>query len=205
MRCTPHPQSLPVKGREAQGRGAGVHRLPPPCGEGSRVGGGMSRDLARKLRRQFSPPEQAFWRITHPLRQAGWNFRRQHFIGAYYVDFACLHAGLIVEIDGDSHCSDLAQTNDATRDDYLRGRGFTVMRFGNRDVLHNPDGVYAVLCLYLDTLPACPPPQPSPQGGGSRIETGAQPKLGHRPNSLPLAGRVGVGGSTRSTSDEDHQ
>ena len=133
------------------------------------MGGGMSRDLARKLRRQFSPPEQAFWRITHPLRQAGWNFRRQHFIGAYYVDFACLHAGLIVEIDGDSHCSDLAQTNDATRDDYLRGRGFTVMRFGNRDVLHNPDGVYAVLCLYLDTLPACPPTPALPARGRESV------------------------------------
>ena len=134
------------------------------------MGGRMSRDLARKLRRQFSPPEQAFWRITHSLRQAGWKFRRQHLIGTYYVDFACLHAGLIVEVDGDSHGTEIVQSNDAMRDDYLRGRGFTVMRFGNRDVLHNPEGVFNVLSSYLNTLPASPPPRPSPRGGGSRIE-----------------------------------
>ena len=164
------------------------------------MGGGMARDLARKLRRQFSPPEQAFWRITHPLREAGWPFRRQQLIGTYYVDFACLHAGLVVEIDGDSHGDDLAQSNDSVRDDYLRGRGFTVMRFGNREVTQNPEGVFQILAAYLDTLPASPPPQPSPQGGGSRIETGAQSQPDHRPNSLPLAGRGGVGGATRSTS-----
>ena len=34
----PHPQSLPIEGREAQAASAWFHRLPPPCGEGSRVG-----------------------------------------------------------------------------------------------------------------------------------------------------------------------
>ena len=166
------------------------------------MGGGMSRDLARKLRRQFSPPEQAFWRITHPLRQAGWNFRRQHLIGSYYVDFACLHAGLIVEVDGDSHGSELAQSNDAMRDDYLRGRGFTVMRFGNRDVLHNPEGVFNVLSSYLGALPVSPPPRPSPQGGGSHAQFGAASQQEKQPNSLPLSGRAEVGGATHSVSDE---
>ena len=135
------------------------------------MGGGMSRDLARTLRRQFSSSEQAFWRITLPLRQAGWNFRRQHLIGSYYVDFACLHAALVVEVDGDSHGSDLAQSNDAVRDDYLSGRGFTVMRFGNRDVMQNPVGVFEALNAYLNTLPAIPPPHPSPRGGGCQIES----------------------------------
>ncbi len=35
LAATPHPHSLPIKGREAQGHCAGVHRLPPPYGEGS--------------------------------------------------------------------------------------------------------------------------------------------------------------------------
>jgi very-short-patch-repair endonuclease len=134
----------------------------------------MTKDLARKLRRNATPSEQGFWRLTWPLRQAGWPFRRQHLIGSYYVDFACLKAGLVVEIDGDTHSSETAQSNDAARDDYLRGRGFTVIRFSNRDVTSNPDGVFAVLSAYLDTLPFSPPPHPSPQRGGSHIASDGQ-------------------------------
>ena len=138
------------------------------------MGGLMARDLARKLRRNATPAEQDFWRLTWPLRQAGWPFRRQHLIGSYYVDFVCLKAALVVEIDGDTHAGEPAQSNDAVRDDYLRGRGFTVMRFSNREVTGNPAGVFQLVSAYLDSLPLGPPPQPSPQGGGSRTESGSQ-------------------------------
>ncbi|ODT81474.1 MAG: hypothetical protein ABS76_11565 [Pelagibacterium sp. SCN 64-44] len=163
----------------------------------------MAKDLARKLRRQATYAEQDFWRLTWPLRQAGWHFRRQHMIGSYYVDFACLKAGLVVEIDGDTHAGALAQSNDAVRDDYLRGRGFTVMRFSNHDVTGNPEGVFQVVASYLDTLPPIPPPQPSPQGGGS--EAGAFEHMVPQAqcNSLPLAGRAGVGGATDPNHDEE--
>jgi very-short-patch-repair endonuclease len=85
------------------------------------------------------------WRILYPFRQGGLHFRRQVQIGAYYVDFACMHPGIVIEVDGDSHRGDLVQSNDAVRDDYLRGRGFRVLRFGNRDVLRNPAGVYETI------------------------------------------------------------
>jgi hypothetical protein len=35
----PHPQSLPLEGREAQNTSSSVWGLPPPGGEGTRVGG----------------------------------------------------------------------------------------------------------------------------------------------------------------------
>ena len=168
------------------------------------VGGWMATDLSRKLRRQATTAELAFWRLTQPWRQDGWHFRRQFQLGSYYVDFVCISAGLIIEIDGDTNGTDLAVFNDAVRDDYLRGRGFTVMRFSNRDVLTNPEGVFTVVATYLDRAPS-PPPQPSPQGGGSRagVFDETAPKTGS--DSLPLAGRVGVGGATRSKSDEEEQ
>ncbi|WP_172122854.1 MULTISPECIES: DUF559 domain-containing protein [unclassified Devosia] len=127
----------------------------------------MAKHLARKLRRNATYAEQDFWQLTWSLRQAGWPFRRQQLLGSYYVDFACLKAGLVVEIDGDTHGSDRAQAKDAVRDDYLRGRGFTVLRFTNDEVTSNPDGVFQVLSSFLETLPSSPPPQPSPRGGGS--------------------------------------
>ena len=77
----------------------------------------------------------------------------------------------MIEVDGDTHGSDLAKANDATRDEYLAARGFTVLRFSNDDVLYNPDGVFRVVTDALERRPErrrapAPPPQPSPQGGG---------------------------------------
>ena len=169
------------------------------------VGGWMVTDLSRKLRRQATAAERAFWTLTQAWRQRGWHFRRQFQLGSYYVDFVCIAAGLVVEIDGETHGTDVAISNDAARDDYLNGRGFIVMRFSNSDVLSNADGVFSVVASHLETRAPLPPPQPSPRGGGSQIERVARSRRALHADSLPLAGRVGVGGTTRSTSDEDHE
>jgi len=168
------------------------------------VGGWMATDLARKLRRQATPAEQAFWKLTYAWRQQGWHFRRQFQLGSYYVDFVCVSAGLVIEIDGDTHGTELALANDCVRDDYLRGRGFMVMRFSNRDVLTNAEGVFDVVAAHLETRAPIPPPQPSPQGGGGHAGVLNQVVPEARSDSLPLAGRAGVGGATRFNSDEDH-
>lgn len=133
------------------------------------VGGWMATDLSRKLRRLATPAELAFWKLTHVWRRQGWHFRRQFQLGSYYVDFVCIAAGLVIEIDGESHGTDLAVSNDALRDDYLSGRGFTVMRFSNRDVLTNAEGVFGVVEAHLRARALLPPPPPSPRGGGSKI------------------------------------
>jgi very-short-patch-repair endonuclease len=109
------------------------------------------------------------WRLLHPFRQRGVHFRRQVLIGSYYVDFACLSPGLVIEVDGDTHGTDMAKGNDAVRDDYLRGRGFLILRFWNNDVMRSPDGVYTVIedALAERSARVAPPtPAPSPQGGG---------------------------------------
>ncbi len=136
----------------------------------------MGIELAKKLRRQSTPAERGFWRLLYPLRTNGWHFRKQVQLGSYYVDFACLHAGLVVEIDGETHYGEMAQSNDVARDEYLAGRGFVVLRFSNRDVMGNPEGVYGALVAVLGgrsgNLRAGPPPHPSSQGGGCRAGDG---------------------------------
>jgi very-short-patch-repair endonuclease len=115
------------------------------------------------------------WAILHQFRQDGWNFRRQVQIGTYYADFACRRPAVVIEVDGHSHGSDLAQANDAVRDDYFRGRGYRVLRFWNTDVVSNPNGVFAELSGALAKVsePASPPtPDPSPQGGGRHSASG---------------------------------
>ena len=77
----------------------------------------------------------------------GLSFRRQMPIAGYIVDFACPAHKIIVEVDG-SHHADLPA--DEVRDATLRSFGWTVLRFWNDDVLHDPDGV----CLHIVTA-AC--------------------------------------------------
>lgn len=111
----------------------------------------MSRELRRKLRAQPTLAERAMWQLLWPFRSGSFHFRKQVEIGHYYVDFACLHAQLIIEVDGDTHGTDMAQSNDRTRDEYLSARGFKIMRFSNDDVLNNADGVFDVLAATLQS------------------------------------------------------
>ena len=113
-------------------------------------------DLARHLRRNFTPAEASFWILLHPLRQSGWHFRRQAPIGPYIVDFACKRSRLIVEIDGDSHYTDPGIARDTIRSAYLASRGYRILRFTNHDVLANPDGVFETVTTVLAEFKSTP-------------------------------------------------
>jgi very-short-patch-repair endonuclease len=89
------------------------------------------------------------WNLLRPFRTNGYHFRKQVALGTYVADFACLHAGLVIEVDGDTHFTDEALLHDANRDAYLAARGLTVLRFTNTDVTRNPDGVYTVIANHL--------------------------------------------------------
>ena len=92
-------------------------------------------------------------------RLGGFKFRRQASIGSYIVDFLCVEARLVVEIDGGQHTPEL----DAKRTAWIEAQGFQIVRFWNNDVLSNLDGVLVIL---LECLRAAPLTQPSPGGRG---------------------------------------
>jgi very-short-patch-repair endonuclease len=72
---------------------------------------------------------------------SGCRFRRQHPIGPYIADFACLSLRLVIEVDGATHGSVVELAHDARRDAYLRRRDFVVLRFWNHEIYENLDGV----------------------------------------------------------------
>jgi very-short-patch-repair endonuclease len=88
----------------------------------------------------------------------GFRFRRQVPIGRYVVDFACLEARVIVEVDGGQHGDEM----DDERTAWLESQGFRVVRFWNSDVLGNTDGVVESIFM---ALRADPPPRPCPARG----------------------------------------
>ena len=100
---------------------------------------------ARALRRNMTEPERRLWRKLRSRQWFGLKFKRQIPIGPYIVDFLCEECGVVVEVDGDTHASQVSY--DLCRDDYLNRVGFYVLRVGNRDVMDNLEGVLVRITL----------------------------------------------------------
>ena len=81
---------------------------------------GQKRDFARKLRQEPTDAERAMWRLLRDRRLSGLKFRRQVPVGPHIVDFACVSARLVVELDGGQHAE---SKSDAARDAVLGDLG----------------------------------------------------------------------------------
>jgi very-short-patch-repair endonuclease len=112
--------------------------------------------------------EKRMWYRLRAHRFGDLSFRRQLPIGNYVVDFVCLEARLIVEIDGGQHSEN--QT-DAARDAWLRSQGFQVLHFWNNDVLSNTDGV---LHEVAEAISKAPPSLALPRKGGGNAPSKVQ-------------------------------
>ena len=99
------------------------------------------RGAAKKLRRDLTDAERKLWSVLRGHRFEGIWFRRQMPIGPYIVDFVAHRLRLVVELDGGQHAEEVAAERDRVRDDWLRTRGYMVLRFPNNEVLENIDGV----------------------------------------------------------------
>jgi very-short-patch-repair endonuclease len=95
------------------------------------------------MRKKPTPAEAKLWDAVRAQRLGGHNFRRQHPIGPFYVDFLVPDAKLIVELDGPIH--DFQREYDARRQSYLESGGFRVIRFTNDQVMKELDSVLAIL------------------------------------------------------------
>jgi very-short-patch-repair endonuclease len=113
-----------------------------------------TREFAKTLRRKLTRAETILWSRLRRDQIAGYRFRRQHAIGPYVADFACLIAKLVVEVDGGTHSTDQERAYDRARDAYLRKLGWRVYRVWNEDVYKNSDGVLeAIYALLRATEP----------------------------------------------------
>ena len=93
---------------------------------------GAKRERARQLRQSMTDAERQLWFHLRNRACSGWKFRRQHPVGPYVADFACLRAGVVVEVDGGQHAG---RDADDVRTRYLESCGFIVLRFWNDEVL----------------------------------------------------------------------
>ena len=89
----------------------------------------------------MSPPELALWVRLRTRDEERLNFRRQHPIGPYVLDFYYAKARLAIEVDGQSHDFGHRPERDRRRDAYLASIGLQVVRYLAEDVRRDPNGV----------------------------------------------------------------
>ena len=96
----------------------------------------------RKFLRNNAPEaERELWSKLKGSQVLGYKFRRQYGIGSYVVDFYCADMSLVIEVDGETHVTDDELEYDRNRQKEIEGLGLKVLRFTNRDVFDNLDGV----------------------------------------------------------------
>jgi very-short-patch-repair endonuclease len=96
--------------------------------------------FAKQLRRNMTPQEKHLW--YEVLSGFSPRFQRQKVIGRFVADFYCHKARLVVEIDGGQHYTEEGLTHDADRSETLNRLGLRIIRFSNRDIDENIEGVY---------------------------------------------------------------
>ena len=100
---------------------------------------------ARVLRANMTAAEQLLWQRVRLKQVRGLQFYRQKPLLAFIVDFYCPKAKLVIELDGSQHFEEVHRVADAERDAALTGLGLRVLRFDNRQVLLETEGVMAVI------------------------------------------------------------
>ncbi len=86
---------------------------------------------ARQLRKTETWAEKLVWKWLRDRRFAAYKFRRQHPVGAYYLDFFCEEARMNIELDGGQHGLPEQQKHDAEREKFLESQGIKTLRFWN--------------------------------------------------------------------------
>ena len=94
--------------------------------------------MARDLRHNMTDAERLLWYFLRARRFAGCKFRRQHPIGPFVADFACVEHKLVIEADGGQHAE---SATDTRRTRWLETEGWRVVRFWNHDILGRTDDV----------------------------------------------------------------
>ena len=102
---------------------------------------------SQELRKNMTPQEKRLWYDF--LKKPPITARRQYNIENYIVDFYIPEKKLVIEIDGEQHYKQEHKTEDKKRDENLKGKGITVLRYDNRDIDRNFDGVCNYLIQFL--------------------------------------------------------
>ena len=96
---------------------------------------------AKELRRYETEAEKRLWAKLCRNQLLGLNFRRQHPINRFIVDFFCVKIKLVIEVDGNIHELPENKVYDIGRSQILNDFGIKVIRFTNEEIIANIEKV----------------------------------------------------------------
>ena len=108
------------------------------------------KGYSKTLRENMTEAERLLWEKIRGKQLKGYQFYRQKTIGNNsIVDFYCPKAKLVIELDGGQHYSSEGKAKDRERDGYMKGIGLRVLRFSDKEVFENTQGVLERIWGYL--------------------------------------------------------
>ncbi len=116
-----------------------------------------SRPLAKQLRRTMTNAEVILWSRLRRDAMRRLRFRRQHPIGPYVADFACIALKLVIEVDGETHHTASQRAHDARRRAYFADRGWRELRVENAEVYERLDEVLEAIWRQIPVNPVTRP------------------------------------------------
>jgi very-short-patch-repair endonuclease len=99
------------------------------------------KENRNNLRKNLTPAEATLWKAIKGKQLKNRKFIRQHSIENYIADFYCPEEMLVIELDGHHHYTTGGMQNDFERDTRLTELGFKILRFGNKRVFEDIEGV----------------------------------------------------------------
>ena len=99
--------------------------------------------FSRSLRKNMTKEERHLWYDF--LKELPVMVHRQKVIGRYIVDFYIAAKKIVIELDGSQHYETDGIKADAARTAFLQKFDLRVLRFSNRDVMQNFEGVCAAI------------------------------------------------------------
>ncbi|TRW18416.1 endonuclease domain-containing protein [Glacieibacterium frigidum] len=117
------------------------------------------------MRNAPTPAEKKLWGHLRASRLDGVKFSRQIAIGPFIADFCARSRKLIVEVDGSQH----GEIEDVRRTRWLEREGYIVVRFTNRQVLVETEGVLMVIVAACRDCPPLTPPVPGGESASVEV------------------------------------
>ncbi len=151
---TPRPGVLVEEPAEAPSQWEGVMKV----GFGYQMADPTTYTLLKQYalehRNQPTTAEAVLWDSLKSKKLAGFKFRRQHIIGTYITDIVCLDRQLVIEIDGLIHQLPENTEADEIRTQWLKQKGFKVIRFTNEEVIKKTNDILEIITNELNKLPS---------------------------------------------------
>ena len=125
---------------------------------------------SRNLRKNQTDAEKKLWTILRNRQINGVKFRRQFPVGRYILDFYCPDYRLAIEADGGQHYENKVKDQDDLRTRELNNLGIEMIRFTDREILTNSDGVVEAIQNAIAKKRTPPHPIPLPKGERGNIK-----------------------------------